>query len=193
MRNFALSKRKNAHTFETQETPFVLSSSRPKRRVKHSDGRQSTSSFCGNIVTADRILPRLDEGLSRATEYPILQDGILSRATEYLLQLRKYSDGRQSTSAFCASIVTADRIPNAAGWNTMTADKVHYTTAETLRRQTEYFRNLRKHRGGRQNIQSVYYRLLVQLKIFFSFFCFFFFICQDISPKPYLLANLLGV
>ena len=60
------------------------------------------------------------------------------------------------------SILTTDRIPYAAGWNTMTADKVHYTTAETLRRPTEYFRILRKHRGGRQNIQSDYYRLLVK-------------------------------
>ena len=86
-------QKENAHTFETPETPFVLSSSRPKRRVKHSDGRQSTSSFCGNIVTADRILPPLDEELSRATEYPILQDGVLSRAREYLLRLRKYHHG----------------------------------------------------------------------------------------------------
>ena len=101
-----------------------FSSSRPKRRVKHSDGRQSTSSFCGNIVTADRILPPLDEGLSRATEYPMLQDGVLSRATEYLLQLRKYYDGRQSTSAFCASIVTADRVRGAIEKSTLTADRV---------------------------------------------------------------------
>ena len=76
----------------------------------------------------------------------------------------------------------------------MTADKVHYSTAETLRRPTGYFRILRKHRDGRQNIQSDYYRLLVKLvKSFFLFFYFFIFICQDISPKPYLPANLLGV
>ena len=72
------------------------------------------------------------------------------------------------------STLTADRIPYAAGWNTMTADKVHYTTAETLRRPTEYFRILRKHRGGRQNIQSDYYRLLVQLENLFFFFVFSF-------------------
>ena len=140
----------------------------------------------------------LREGvLSRPTKYLMLQDEALWRATEYLLQLRKYYDGRQSTSAFCASIVTADRvrdttgkstltadrIPYAAGWNTMTADKVHYTTSETLRRPTEYFRILRKHRDGRQNIQSDYYRLLVQLENLFFFFCFFIFICQDIPQN----------
>ena len=65
-----------------------------QRRGKYSHSRQIASSFCGNIVTADRILPPLDEELSRATEYPMLQDGLLSRATEYLLQLRKYHHGR---------------------------------------------------------------------------------------------------
>jgi hypothetical protein len=97
-----------------------------------------------------------DGALSRPTKYLMLQDEALWRATEYLLQLRKYYDGRQSTSAFCASIVTNDRIPYAAEWSTMTADKVHYTTAETLRRPTEYFRILRKHRDGRQSAR--YYR-----------------------------------
>ena len=101
-----------------------FSSSRPKRRVKHSDGLQSTSSFCGNIVTADRILPRLDEGLSRATEYPILQDGVLSRATEYLLRLRKHHHGRESTSAICASIVTAEKVLSPTVWSTTEADRV---------------------------------------------------------------------
>ena len=61
---------------------------------------------------------------SRPTEYPTLQDGVLQRATEYLLQLRKYSHGRQSTSAICASIKTADKVPDAAEWSTATADKV---------------------------------------------------------------------
>ena len=115
-----------------------------------------------------------DGALSRPTKYLMLQDEALWRATEYLLQLRKYSDGRQSTSAFCASIVTDDRIPYAAEWSTVTADKVHYSTAETLRRPTEYFRILRKHRDGRQNIQSDYYRLLVQLENLFFFFVFSF-------------------
>ena len=51
-----------------------------------------------------------DGALSRPTKYLMLQEEALWRATEYLLQLRKYYDGRQSTSAFCASIVAADRI-----------------------------------------------------------------------------------
>ena len=61
---------------------------------------------------------------SRPTEYTTLQDGELQRATEYLLQLRKYAHGRQSTSAICASIVTADKVPDATGWNTLTADRI---------------------------------------------------------------------
>ena len=57
----------------------------------------------------------------------------------------------------------------------MTGDRVLATTAEILRRPTEYFRILRKHRDGRQNIQSDYYRLLVKLaKSFFLFFVFSF-------------------
>ena len=112
---------------KSKETMFTInffSSSRPKRRVKHSDGRQSTSSFCGNIVTADRILPLLDEGLSRTTEYPILQDGVLSRAREYLLRLRKHHHGRESTSAICASIVTAEKVLSPTVWSTTEADRV---------------------------------------------------------------------
>ena len=129
-----------------------------------------------NTLTAVRMLTLFAQVSWRPSEYFMLQDGILSRptkylmlqdealwrATEYLLQLRKYYDGRQSTSAFCASIVTNDRIPYAAEWSTMTADRVHYSTAEILRRPTEYFRILRKHRDGRQNIQTDYYRLLVK-------------------------------
>ena len=60
--------------------------------------------------------------------------------------MRKYRDGRQNASSFCANIVTADRVPDAMGWNTLTADKVRdamewntisgdrvqYTTAEIL-------------------------------------------------------------
>ena len=38
--------------------------------------------------------------------------------------MRKYRDGRQNASSFCANIVTADRVPDAMGWNTLTADKV---------------------------------------------------------------------
>ena len=127
-----------------------------------------------------------DGALSRPTKYLMLQDEALWRATEYLLQLRKYYDGRQSTSAFCASIVAADKVPYAAGWSTMTGDRVLATTAETLRRPTEYFRILRKHRDGRQNIQSVYYRLMVQLENLFFFFLFFHFYLFYPHRKPLL-------
>ena len=78
---------------------------------------------------------------------------------------REHSDGRQNASLFRASIVTADRIPEATGWNTPTADrvrdatgwstptadKVPSTCAEILQQPTEYFRNLRKYRDGRQS------------------------------------------
>lgn len=79
---------------------------------------------------------------------------------------RKYhSDGRQSASSFCACIVTADGVHGAIegsimtaegvhdtmGWSTMSAERVLATNAEILRRPTEYFRNLRKHRDGRES------------------------------------------
>ena len=87
---------------------------------------------------------------SRPTGYPMRWDGVLQRATEYLLQRRKYAHGRQSTSAICASIVTADKvydatgwdtltadgIPDATGWNTLSAVRVLATTAEILSRPT---------------------------------------------------------
>ncbi len=54
----------------------------------------------------------------------MLQDGALQRPTEYLQQMRKYSDGRKSTSAVCGNIVTADRVLDATGRSTTTADRV---------------------------------------------------------------------
>lgn len=140
-----------------------------QRRGKHSDARQNASSFCGNIVTADRMLPQKDKELQRPTEYTMLQDGVLSRATECLLRLRKHSDGRQSTRCYrmeyshgrqstgynCGNTPTADRVHDAAGWNTLTADRVLATTAETFRWPTECFLSLRKHRNGRQSTWSI--------------------------------------
>ena len=78
----------------------------------------------GSTLTADRMLPRQDEALSRPTEYPMLWDGVLSQPTEYLLRLRKhyngrqstrccrmhYSHGRQSTCYNCGNTVTAGRV-----------------------------------------------------------------------------------
>ena len=75
---------------------------------KHSDGRQNTSATGWSTLTADRVpdaagwstltadrvLATIAETLQRPTEYPMLQDALLSRATEYLLQLRKYRHGR---------------------------------------------------------------------------------------------------
>ena len=47
--------------------------------------------------------------------------------------------------------LTAERVHDAAGWSTTTADRVPATNAEILRRPTEYFRSLRKHRDGRES------------------------------------------
>ena len=71
-----------------------------QRRGKHSDDRRNASTFCASIVTPDRMLPQVEEELQPPTEDPMLQDGVLSRATEYLLRLRKYSDGRQSMRCY---------------------------------------------------------------------------------------------
>ena len=91
---------------------------------KYRNGRQST--LLRNGV------------LYRPTEYAMLQDGILSRPTEYHLHLRKYYDGRQSTSAFCASIVTADRVRGAIEKSTLTADRVFPQFAKKSWRPIEY-------------------------------------------------------
>ena len=134
-------------------------------RRKHSDARQNASSFCGNIVTAVRVLTRKDKELQRPTEYTMLQEGVLSRATECLLRLRKHSDGRQSTRYYrteyshgrqsacydCGNTPMTDRVPDATGWSTLTGDRVLATTAEIRLWPTEYFRNLSKHRDGRQS------------------------------------------
>ena len=191
MRNFALSKRKCAYlrgprnsfclikSKETMNTIIFHDHQAQLRRGKHSHSRKIASSFCGNIVTADRILPQKDEALSRPTKYTIQQDGVLSRPTEYLprlwktlrrateclLRLRKHSDGRQSTRYYrteyshgrqsacydCGNTPMTDRVPDATGWSTLTGDRVLATTAEIRLRPTEYFRNLSKHRDGRQS------------------------------------------
>ncbi len=150
MCNFALSKRKCAYlrdprnsfclikSKETMNTIIFHDYQAQQRRGKYSHSRQIASSFCGNIVTADRILPQKDEALSRQTKYTMLRDGVLSHATACLLQLRKtlrretecllrlrkhsgggqntrcnrmeYSHGRQSTCHNCGNIPTADRV-----------------------------------------------------------------------------------
>ena len=107
----------------TKMTSF-LDHQAQQRRGKPSHNRQIASSFCGNIVMADRMLPQKDEALQRPTEYPIPQDRVLSRATECLLRLRKHSDSRQSARRYrmeyshgrqsacynCGNIPTADRV-----------------------------------------------------------------------------------
>ena len=50
----------------------------------------------------------------------------------------KHSDGRQSTCYVCGNTPTADKVPDAVGWSTLTGDRVLATFAEILRRPTEY-------------------------------------------------------
>ena len=119
------------------------------RRGKHPDGRQSTSSFCGNIVTAVRVLPQKDEELQRPTEYPMLQDGVLSRATECLLRLRKYSDDRQSTRCYWMEYSHGRQSTCHNCGNTLTADRVLPQFEQTSRRPTEYLVHFVTH--DRQN------------------------------------------
>ena len=104
-----------------QNNPLNLG--REKKSRKHSDGRQGTSSFCASITTADRVFAAI--GWSTPT-------------------------GDRVLDASGWNTLTADRIPDATGWSTPTADRVLATTAEIRSRPTEYFRNLRKHRDGRQ-------------------------------------------
>ena len=49
--------------------------------------------------------------------------------------------------------LTADRVPDTTGRSTLTADRVLATTAEILQRPIEYFRNLREYRDGRKSTQ----------------------------------------
>jgi hypothetical protein len=156
MRNFAPSKRKCAYLRDTRNSfcslTFCLIKSKETmtkmtsfpdllthlRRGKHSDARQNASSFCGNIVTAVRVLPRKDKELQRPTEYTMLQDGVLSRATEYLPRLRKHSDGRQSARCYRMEYSHGRQNAYYNCGNTLTADKVLPQFEQTSRRPTEY-------------------------------------------------------
>jgi hypothetical protein len=103
---------------------------------KYLNSRQNASSFCasivtadkvpnasgGNILTAERIQDAAGWSTPTADRVPSTCAEILSRPTECHLHVRKYSHGRQSTSAFCASIKTADRVFVAIGRSTITAD-----------------------------------------------------------------------
>ena len=102
-----------------------------------------------------------DGVLQRPTEFPMLRDGVLSRPTECLLQLWKYSDSRQSTSAICANIMTADKVfPRIDG---VLRRPIEFTMLrdEILQRPSEFLLHLRKHSHGRQ---SIYSRFTVSLR-----------------------------
>ena len=121
-----------------------------QRRGKHSDDRRNASTFCASIVTPDRMLPQVEEELQWPTEYPMLQDGVLQRPTEYLIQLRKYShgrqstrccrmeysDSRQSTSYNCGNTFTPERMPASNGWSTPTGIRMLPRLEGVLRRPT---------------------------------------------------------
>ena len=156
MRNFAPSKKKCAYLRDPRNSfcslTFCLIKSKETmtkmtsfpdllthlRRGKHSDARQNASSFCGNIVTAVRVLTRKDKELQRPTEYPILQDGVLSLARECLLRLRKYSDDRQSARCYWMEYSHGRQSTGYNCGNTLTADRVLPQFEQTSRRPTEY-------------------------------------------------------
>ena len=94
---------------------------------KYLNSRRSTFSVCASIMTADRVLdatgwsttaadkeqdaarwrtPTADRVLGTIAE-------ILSRPTESFRNLRKHHNARQSTSAFCANIVSDDKVLDA--------------------------------------------------------------------------------
>ena len=87
----------------------------------------------------------------------------------WLNYTEKHSNGRQNTSAKRKRTLTADRVPDAAGWCTLMADRVPATTAEILSRPTECllplnevlsrpigcFRNRMKYSLGRQNASAI--------------------------------------
>ena len=59
--------------------------------------------------------------------------------------------GERVRDAARRSTSTADRVPDTTGRSTLAADRVLDTTAEILSRLTEYFRILRKYRVGPQS------------------------------------------
>ena len=94
---------------------------------KYLNSRQSTFSVCASIMTADRVLDATEWSTTAADKE---QDAarwctlttdkvlatiaeILSRPTESFRNLRKHHNARQSTSAFCANIVSADKVLDA--------------------------------------------------------------------------------
>ena len=56
---------------------------------------------------------------------------LMSHFSSFVLKSREHSDGRQNAPSFRASIVTADRIPEATRWNTPTADIVRDATGRS--------------------------------------------------------------
>ncbi len=99
--------------------------------------------------------------LSRPIEYFMLQDGVLQRPIEYLLQLRKYSRGRQSISAICESILTADKVFSRIDGVLRRPTEFTMLRDGILQRPTEFLLHLRKHSHGRQ---SIYSRFTVSLR-----------------------------
>jgi len=108
---------------------------------------QNNSSLPSNATSRIQIA----EALSRRTEY--FHDWMKSangRQNTRCCRI-EYSYGRQSTCYDCGNTLTSDKVSDAKGWSTHTADRVLTTTAEILRRLTEQFRNLRKHQDSRQS------------------------------------------
>ena len=98
-------------------------------RMVYSNGRQSTCYNCGNTptadrmlasiewstLTADRMLPQLDEVLSRPTECFRNRMEYSHGRQNACLNRMKHSDGRQNASAIGDNTLTADTMLNDVG------------------------------------------------------------------------------
>ena len=63
-------------------------------RMEYSDSRQSTSYNCGNTLTADRMPASIGWSTPTADRMLPRTDGVLRRASECFRDWKEYSDGR---------------------------------------------------------------------------------------------------
>lgn len=104
-----------------------------------------------STLTADKVLPHFAETSWRPWEYFRKRMKISNGRQSTRCCRTEYSHGRQSACYDCGNTPTADRVPDTTGQSTLTGDRVLAKTAEIRLRPTEYFRNLSKHRDGRQS------------------------------------------
>ena len=149
MRNFAPSKRKCAYLRDPRNSFCLI---KPKKLwIQLSSTITRLNNAEESALTGDIIPLHFAETSWRPWEY--FRERIKnSNGRQSTRCCRKvYSHGRQSACYDCGNTPMTDRVPDATGWSTLTGDRVLATTAEIRLRPTEYFRNLSKHRDGRQS------------------------------------------